>query len=364
MNACSRTLLSLPLVLFTSCLEQEEEIVVHADGSVTLTVTGRGHDHDLTEGYAVPLHGPFVAQNDETRRWMRTVGEDTGSALTRERFESGGWEATDPDRMQLVSRAEFASAEELPAGYAPPAEPYASAYLQRDAQLNIEEKNGKRIYTFVRTFEGRTHAGWQLWDAEIERIGKESLDNFDNWDQAEFTRVAKIMTAGIMRHGEALVRSSLLPIYTEGEATLDTAGFERVVAETTAACGRLLTVESFAEHLVWARDVKPTGEGPDRDAELGNNIRDAARAAMRAGLEAEEVAEPVINAVLERFEWNCTASDCTDDLGDENITLRVHMPGTILGGNYDRIEEGAAYWRFEAKALKGGGRTMCVVSVE
>ena len=241
MTVLARVLLCLSLALLSSCLEQEEEIVVHPDGSVTLTVSARGHDHDLTEGYAVPLHGPFVPQNDETRRWMRTVGEDTGSLATRERFETHGWAATDPDRTTIVSRADFASVDELPAGYAPRDEPYASAYLQRDARLSIEEKGGKRVYTFERTFVGRTHAGWQLWDAEIEQIGQESLDDFANWDHAEFTRVSKIMTAGLLRHGEALVRSSLLSIYTEGEATLDTSGFERVVAETTAACSRILT---------------------------------------------------------------------------------------------------------------------------
>jgi hypothetical protein len=63
------------------------------------------------------------------------------------------------------------------------------------------------------------------------------------------------------------------------------------------------------------------------------------------------------------LEWLFTAHDHTDDLGDDTFHLRVRMPGTIVGGDYDAVEDGVAAWEFEGSTLRDRDRVLRVVSV-
>ena len=74
--------LALPLLL-TACLENEETVEVRPDGSVHVRVLAKGDILDLTEGYAVPLDGPWVPKSGDAHLWLEHVGHDTGSSFVQ-----------------------------------------------------------------------------------------------------------------------------------------------------------------------------------------------------------------------------------------------------------------------------------------
>jgi hypothetical protein len=71
----------------------------------------------------------------------------------------------------------------------------------------------------------------------------------------------------------------------------------------------------------------------------------------------------VRNAVLERLEWNLTAIDQTSDLGDEELKLSLRLPGRIVDGNFDVLEDGRARWSRKGEDLRDRDLVLRAVSV-
>src|SRR6185295_6709853 len=111
------------------CVENDEELTIRADGSVGVRLHAKGRPADFGEGYAMPLQGPWSAQN------ASTIAEGAD--------------------VDLEVAAEFSSVRDLPRFYAPAGEPYRTAYLQRTSDLRVESKGGRKVYTFERTFHRR-----------------------------------------------------------------------------------------------------------------------------------------------------------------------------------------------------------------
>jgi hypothetical protein len=107
------------------------------------------------------------------------------------------------------------------------------------------------------------------------------------------------------------------------------------------------------------------GDGDEDDlfARLEQEGQAAMRASFTAGLVRGGVPERARNAALFALEWMLTSVDHSGDLRDEKFTVRVTLPGTVVGGNYDELEGNRATWQFEGRDLFGRDRVLRVVSV-
>jgi hypothetical protein len=61
---------SLSTLLLAGCLESDEEIDVHPDGSVTVEISAKAKESDLENGYPIPTGGPWSAPT------RRDAGDD------------------------------------------------------------------------------------------------------------------------------------------------------------------------------------------------------------------------------------------------------------------------------------------------
>ncbi len=357
-----------PLLFLGSCLETEEEIEVRADGSLEVHLRVEGDLSDLAAGHALPLGGPWVPLDDVTQQWVREIGPATGGARTRERIESGAWTprgSSDDGKLALAVRASFDDAAELPRFFAPRGESYRTALLERTTSLSVEGKGGRTVYTFRRTFGARP-----FWP-QLE--GTDWLPDDVAARLEAKQRLSREQVLGVHRLLVDLVRSprlrrpitsALSAIYSEGQASLSTAGHARTLARLERAALDVVSVERVqaffdAVHVV-AHDE--AAEMP-AEVDLQELLREAMRETIESSLADEGLQSEVRNAVRERLEWNYSSYDQAEDLGDEDFVVRVTMPGDVVGGNFDALDGCTATWEFNGEALFGSERQLEVVAV-
>lgn len=360
-------LLVLPLA---ACLENEEEIVIGADGSVAVTVTARGKVDDLAAGFPVPLDGPWQARGASTELWLREVGPATGGAWAQDRAPEVDWRAlgVDPEKLELSASARFASVEDWPRFFAPASEPYREAYSERSASLRVERRGPYTVYTFERTFHARKSAGYSLfetlfestvdWPADLaERIDEKQPLFPEDWPflarelQAVFARVFRNFAADALR--------------VDDDGPYPRAVAASITDDVTARIAALVTEERLMKLLAEMRAREEQGEedvGPL--LELEHEARELLRASIRERLTALALPDPVIFTVLGRVEFGLTAADHSADVAGEKFKVRVELPGTIVSGNYDALDDDGARWEFDDEALTDRDHVLRVVSIE
>lgn len=344
----------LALLPLAACIETEEHVVVHPDLGLDVTLRASGDRGDLRSGYPLPLEGPWAARDGATQAWLDATRRGTVDP-----------DADPGESAELELSASFASADELPRWFAPAAHPYRTAFLERDTQVSVEQRGGRRVYRFERVFRARPEVGHDVWEQAKRALPDDLRDKAEHPEELEPEEWASLLDRLQPRIGEQaaeLARDALLGIYTEGDATLSAAGHERIVDEARRValetCDRA-TLDRLYELLRAGRS--------EELGELGRSLeargREALRDVLAEGLANEGVAVEVANAVLARLEWTYTALDHDDDLADEGFDLSVELPGTIVGGNFDALEDGRATWRFEGKDLYRRDVRMEAVSV-
>ena len=95
-----------------------------------------------------------------------------------------------------------------------------------------------------------------------------------------------------------------------------------------------------------------------------HDVRDAIRSAIGRAGEDQKLREDMRNGILHRLEWLFAHHDHTSDLGDESFDVEITLPGTIVSGNFDRLEGSTAHWRFPAERLAGTDFVMTATSVQ
>lgn len=180
-------LLSLLSLCLPACLENEEVLEIHPDGSVDVTLAARGHVLDLADGYPLPFGAGWRPVGADTERWARDLGPRTGGPGLRERAKAIAWpaEAGEAPRARLEVRGRFASVEDLQRTYATPDEPYASAYLTRDTRLSVARRGRATVYVFERTYRG----------FERERFHPLGQDSFPETIEQEFDQRMPLLPA-------------------------------------------------------------------------------------------------------------------------------------------------------------------------
>lgn len=366
-------------VCASSCLENEEEITVREDGSVSVRMSAKGKPEDLADGYPIPLDSPWIGDSDATSMWVRAVGGDTGSAGVREslgRLAAGSSKINPDEDFTLAVRADFSSVNDIPRWIAPQAEPYRTAYLERSADLRVETKSGRRVYSFERIFHARNFDRFSFWKSVELRIPKElkeKLDRIDHDDSVELTpkerdQLIDVMTATLIDTSIPYAESSLLSVFTAGDASLDPRSVERVLQSVREALSDVVRRERMAA-IVDKVLSESTSDGANdetfvHDVErLESESRDTLRASLDAALTRDGVPLATRNAIRGQLEWKFTAFDHTTDLGDEGFTVTVHMPGIVVGGNFDERNGASVVWNFDGEGLNDRDRVLRVVSV-
>lgn len=349
--------------LLPACLDNEEEITVHADGSLTIRVAAQGDPGDFASGAPLPAEGPWVAVDGASRRWLPVLADPA------RRGELDAVVVPEGEEFRLAVEATFTSAADVPTSFALAADPYAHTLPTRTASLAVREVAGKTVYVFERTYVGRP----LFFGVEIDRVQGlveslpdeliERAGDGEPLTRAEWERLLGVLDAMTAAGGEALVRESLRKIYEEGDASLALDARDRVVARVVDAMRALIDVD---QALAWQARAQ-AGELADGEVspleDFDTRARSAARQALGLALDAEGVAWEVRNAVLFELESLIAGWDHSDDLRDESFRVAVTMPGTIVGGNFASREGARASWSFDGDALLGGSRTLRVVSV-
>ncbi len=362
-------------LLLPSCLENEEEIEIYADGSVRVELSVEGHVHDLAGGYAVPLHGPWIPSLDATtQKWLREVGDDTGRAGTRDRVRRVDWPKR-PDerqaRIRLSSAATFASVEDWPQTLAPADETYRDAYLRRSAHLQITRRGQRNVYEFTRTYHGAEHARQDVHARAQARIPNELLEKLDSKTRLtapEWELVQAIAREEYAGAATRFVRAACLGLYTDGDATLAPDDLDAICQQVRDAVSRTIDLREFIEFWNFAIDATEEQidaiDAPDPIETLDERARTATRDAFATALAATDLDPESRNGIRFALESGFTAFDHATDLTDEKFHVKLRMPGRIVGGNYDRIEEDRAVWTFEGRNLNDRDRVLRAVSVD
>jgi hypothetical protein len=333
------TLLALLLPL-AACLEIEEEVEVRADGSASVTVRAKGDQPDLDEGFPVPTWGAWRGADATTLAWL------SGEPLPE-----------DSDGVTL--QADFASVAELPGFFAPPGEPYRSAYLRRTSELQVLRKGARSVYVFTRTLGARRQADWSASariDAGLDDDLREALEAERDLTPEQWERAVTVVRRAYSDASRSIVRAALSGVYTLGDASLPLGAFERVLARVDRDVAGTITEPRLRNLYALLRNAsaKPDDERevipPELD--LDRLTREAVRTALGEALAAEGLETAVRNAVFEGLEWSFTALDQTADLGDEKLRLRLRLPGRIVDGNFTELDEqGAAVFEVEGPEL-------------
>ncbi len=376
--------LSLPLLLLlTGCLENEEKITVHPDGSLTVRVAAEGDASDFTQGFPLPTGPGFAPIGDLTANWLANVGPLSGGSAARERLDAGAWvdaSGAPIEKGRLAVEGRFASAAELPTTFAPESEPYATAFLERSTSLDVQTKSGRRVYVFERVYARRPELGTflegfdeleeQVPEAVMERIedemeGVPSLPSMTDEDWDVVTRQIQVL---FRESCKRILDETILGLYTLGDASLSVQATRRVreaVVESTVGFVTSDYLREVAERAREWKDADGRGEpvGPHPIEDIETDLRESLRDGLRAALDAESLDPSVRNAVLRTLEWHFASLDQTSDLDDEKFRLEVNMPGTIVGGNYATCTAGRAHFEFEGKVLREREVRLRVVSV-
>ncbi len=361
----ARRLALAPLLLLaTSCLENEEEIHVHADGSLEILVRSRGDVGDLADGAPVPLHAPWIPVGEATERWVGSVGAATSGASVAARVAAGAAHAiaAGEDELELAAYGHFQSAADVPSFAAPPGETFASALLRRDVRLDVRRVGNAVVYSFERTYRARESDGSDICDGAdgvLSDEQKQKLEDGSDPGPEAWALLSASLVERSAADAERLVRDALASIYLEGDASLDPAAIAPIVARTQAASVELFTPERLNQ--IWRALL--TQENGDALLELQQEVRDVLRHILGEGLAAQGIGAPVRHAVAERLEWRFAAIDHDADLADESFQLRLTLPGTLVDTNAHERDGDVCVWSFEAEALTRGDVVMRAVSV-
>ncbi len=364
-----RTALLACCALFSACLENEEEIEVRPDGSVKVTVRAKGNPDDLADGYPVPLELGWAALSPDTERWLLEVGADTGSAYVQERIGEIEWPVppgeSHPQPSLAVERT-FASVEEWPRWLAPETEPYRTAYLERSATLEIRKPGRRQVFVFERVYHGIDLAPLDFTHELEEELPElaERWDDEQGFTPEEWTHIRDVLARRQADAAERFVSDAVLGLYTQGDATLPPGNVAPLLEAVRAAVEDYVSSERLIR--VHQLTVGEDGDGEDESALFEEYIagyRETIRRTIGDALDRAGLERPTIHAVLFALEWGFTCYDHFSDLGDEEFRVLVALPGVLVGGNFDEVEDGKARWKFDGAELQQGDVLLRAVSV-
>ncbi len=315
------------------CLKREEIITVKADGGVTIEIEYGGEKGDFEGLDAMP--------------------SQAGGWSVHRRTEKDG----DKETVTLEGRRTFGPGEELPASYAAPNDPDAGLYLSFPTTLRRERRPDGVYLHFRRVYVPREWAYVQYWaDQAVDDNIKKLAD-----------KKAEELT------GEERVK--IIEALGQAEAFKQIEFTQRALRETDASfkpdhwlLARQALMRVYQEQTDWeslAKKFEGLSE-EERDQRLEREtqaIFDQSRRAFVDSLRKEaKYDDERIGRFQASYERTRKAYEITNQLGAHAFKIGVHMPGTLVAHNGDKVEDGLVVWELDGQAVRDRPYELLVTS--
>jgi len=325
------------LCIITGCVERDEKIHIHDDGSIALQVQFKADEQ--TELY--PGRTPT-----ESDGW--TIQEKSETNLKGE------------TKHYLTALKEFPSIEAMPFNYAGQnaGELEAALYLQFPTGLSIEYRDDGTYYHFRRVYQNRPWADINWIRDQVVKL--QSFDetlllrNPNDLTDDERVKLIRLMAEVEIRKKLKFARWSYLDITPEAPQD----GWLRVRQESLD-----LLSELNYEHVI--------GLMKDNETEAGQSALNAAVEAFDNAIDEriasalsnlDEYSDTRLRLFDERYRWHQRYHIITEDLGAEALSITVQMPGTIVGSNATTATQREATWQFSGQWLRDSNYELIVTS--
>ncbi len=309
--------LSLLLPLVAGCLNREEEILVHRDGSVAVTVVVEADRQSELSPGRVPT---------SAAGWQVTTSQEVNPDSKSEEYTVTGVQ-------------EFAPGEPLPDVDGDPDDPNRDLYVHFPTTVTIDQRDDGTYYDFRRVYPARSFAQVNAFDDllgrdKIEEIQKQDHDKItdDQWRQTvewfakvEACKLLELAHRAYLDVTPHLPQGRWLRVYGQTQSTVHDLDMDALV--------RLLR-EDNQEALAKQADRF--------EAELSQRLDDAL--VSEAGYSDDQLA--AFKTRLARLQKK---QQITDDLQAEGFAITLHLPGEIVGSNANETDGGQLKWEFNGK---------------
>lgn len=322
MNATAvRLVVAATGAVLLGCLSREETIEIRPDGSVTVRHEIRGDKGDMDGGAARLPGPPFQLQRS-------TVKKDDGKT-----------------EELLIARASFAKVADIPQSFSRPGDPFPERALRFTTTLDMRQEGEFTYYRFERRYTPRH---WADYGAFLRRAFPKEIEEL----VSDTDRLAQAPTEKKREVVEAFLLFERLKLQHQTERA--TASLAKGRQPTDAQLAILAAVRDYFEHQVSVNDlVELLWETEPKILQATSRIAAGARkvvvdrATREFGLD---------EAGRKRLEKNLAAEeqdlDVSRDLEDEGFTVRVRMPGDLIGHNGDKALADEVTFRFNGEDLR------------
>jgi len=316
--------------LLVGCLEREEKITIHQDGSLNVEWKLSGDEGDLKEGLAVPKGLPWKVET-----WV-------------EKKEEG-------ESLHYLAKADFADL-----GAFSKAIDFSPEDLRIDQSLERRNVNQRTYYIFKRIYRGRDW--WKFQRVEERTVDKKLLDKagdrdkgFKSLNSEERSALARglvdwevgtvrLLVSDIL--GRAMVDSGMS--MTDSGITPDL--IARSLSELSAAYRSVLTEQLVIEVLSMEEKA-----GDEELARIEAELMDVERAVLSQHFSKVDIGKYLLNG-RKKF-------GLSRDLDGESFKLIVNMPGKVILTNGELQNADTAYYEFSGTDLMKRDIRFEVVSV-
>ncbi|MCA8923467.1 MAG: hypothetical protein KDD82_16745 [Planctomycetes bacterium] len=328
MRRLTWALVGAALLGSTGCLEHEETLTVHPDGSLEVSYVIHGDGEDLDQGAAAQPGGAPWAVERTTR-------------------------AKQDGKLEHVlrARAEFARAAELPACFGDP-----ESALTRSTELTVTPSAEGRVFRFSRAYGAREWAPYafaerRAFPDEVKALVKQ-LGEFASFTDEERGLLVRALCAyeqaKVERWAEAAL-AVVAPGADPGRAALEVQ--EAIRGEITATVDPAFLARLLAD----PQEIKEAAKG------LEARVHRAAAAAAARALELGPQREQALREELARQR---RVFEVSEDLGDEAFVVRLRLPGVVLRHNADEVQGDTLIWRFTGQDLRDRTHRLLATSLD
>lgn len=302
-------------LILSACLDREETITVNRDGSVKIKVYAEGDLGDLQTGFAVPSSpGWDVKKLPSYRKEDRTI-------------------------HRLQAERLFALQEPLPNTYAPEGN---HGFLEHCTTVKIFLRQSHKIYSFRRVYPPRSWRRYEIIKSQYvseELLKRNSENGFESLSSEEQTKLLTGIISFVRAQRLRRAEDALGVLIVNGLLSLNQRELAMDVIQN--ALTSILKIEDFkriflAKNGIFKSTVKQMTTSIDE-------IPIRVVSEVLAG-DTSEIAETALRREVDEFRN-------TEDLKDENFTIRVFLPGEIVDTNADFVSGGCAIWRFKGEKL-------------
>lgn len=323
-QTCHLLLGAAALAALSGCLERKETIRVQRDGAVRMEMEIKGGPADFDGPATLPTREAGWRVSDETHE---------------------GQQGTEQVR---TVRADYRRGEPLPDAFATPDTEEYETGLRFPTEVTVERRRDGTYYHFRRTYPARPFARYEyyreyarehVFDIEAA-LENRSLQDLPRAEQEQVLRALQFVEYG--KHLEDLKEAM-----SELEEPWPV---DRVLRLETAL------QQHFAHPPIDAvLDVLNAPEEQRDEAavdEIASQFLREIDPLYVEALTAGGASDRTIDLFFRQLDLATARRAVTEDLGDEEWTIELELPGEILWHNADRQEDGHRLaWQFRGAAM-------------